>query len=360
MNTNKIRFPMASILFILTFIPNISTILIALSAILSLSVPVQYWILDIWGIISLILPLVVGILLIMKRRGIGLAVVFAIQAINTLINGIMFSELNGFLSVLLLVCKDVLMLFIILANCDIQYINLDYEKLINISKKIWFLPGLISAALSIGNIFVGISDISGGITSLLISTLRVAAILMLGKWLVDPYKKLEENLLEDGSVVSCDEGYCGLGKHIVLCLFTCGIWYLIWIYRTTKFLNKAPNAVQQNPANKLLLCIFVPFYQIYWFYNQGQRIDAMSKQKKLNNSDMATLCLILGIFIPIVACILMQDRINALCTTKTVAAEKETEDDSTTEKLVRYKELLEDGVITQEEFDAKKKQLLGL
>lgn len=155
------------------------------------------------------------------------------------------------------------------------------------------------------------------------------------------------------------QAYCSLGKHIVLCLFTCGIWYLIWTYRTTKYLNKAPNAVQYNPTSKLLLCMFIPFYQIYWFYKHGQRIDAMSKQKKLNNSDMATLCLILGIFIPIVACILMQDRINILSTTKVVVEERK-EDDSTTEQLKKYKELLDGGVISQEEFDAKKKQLLGL
>ncbi len=31
-----------------------------------------------------------------------------------------------------------------------------------------------------------------------------------------------------------------------------------------------------------------------------------------------------------------------------------------TEKLKKYKELLDSGIITQEEFDAKKKQLLGL
>ena len=30
------------------------------------------------------------------------------------------------------------------------------------------------------------------------------------------------------------------------------------------------------------------------------------------------------------------------------------------EELKRYKELLDSGILTQEEFDAKKKQLLGL
>lgn len=33
---------------------------------------------------------------------------------------------------------------------------------------------------------------------------------------------------------------------------------------------------------------------------------------------------------------------------------------NTTEELKKYKELLDSGIITQEEFDAKKKQLLGL
>ena len=105
--------------------------------------------------------------------------------------------------------------------------------------------------------------------------------------------------------------------------------------------------------------MFVPFYQIYWFYKHGQRIDNLSKQKNLNNADMATLCLILGIFIPIVACILMQDRINTLCTSKATVNNPGTADTVALD-LKKYKELLDCGVITQEEFDTKKKQLLGL
>ena len=55
----------------------------------------------------------------------------------------------------------------------------------------------------------------------------------------------------------------------------------------------------------------------------------------------------------------MQDRINILCTTKAVVEETQVEN-STAEQLKKYKELLDMGIITQEEFDAKKKQLLGL
>lgn len=43
-----------------------------------------------------------------------------------------------------------------------------------------------------------------------------------------------------------------------------------------------------------------------------------------------------------------------------VVVEKKSVPVSTTDELKKYKELLDSGVITQEEFDAKKKQLMGL
>lgn len=160
------------------------------------------------------------------------------------------------------------------------------------------------------------------------------------------------------------EIYCEMVKHILLCIFTCGIWYMIWIYKATRYLNRAPDGEQYNPTNKLLLCLFVPFYQIYWFYKHGQKLDSMMKARKLGSSDMATLCLILGIIIPVVACILMQDKFNQLCTVNVIDQREEkpiqkTENEAI-ENLERYKQLLDKGIITQEEFDAKKKQLLGL
>lgn len=166
----------------------------------------------------------------------------------------------------------------------------------------------------------------------------------------------------DADITIKDEVYCSLGKHVVLLLFTFGVWQCIWVYRTTRFLNKAPCAIQQyHPTKKLLLYIFVPFYSIYWFYKHGQRLDSLSNAKRLEKSDMGTLCLILGIFIPIVAAILMQERINAICTAKPVKEQTSAaEERNAAEALRGYKDLLDAGIITQEEFDAKKKQLLGL
>lgn len=163
------------------------------------------------------------------------------------------------------------------------------------------------------------------------------------------------------------EAYCGLVKHILLLLFTFGIWHLIWIYRMTGYTNAVQDEEPRIPTNKLLLSLFVPFYIIYWTYKTAQRVDKMAAAKGLA-SDMATLCLILEIFVPIIPPILLQDKMNNIITAadaRPAAAPKAQKTNNettlgTAEELKTYKELLDSGVITQEEFDAKKKQLLGL
>ena len=157
-------------------------------------------------------------------------------------------------------------------------------------------------------------------------------------------------------------GYISMGAHVCLLLFTFGIWQYIWIYKATKYTNLAKGEEERNPATKLLLCIFIPFYAIYWTYKTAKRIDSISNDRGIH-SDIATLSLILALFIPFVAPIVMQSSINRACTC-TPAGTAKTEDVNTemaiADSLAKYKTLLDQGIITQEEFDAKKKQLLGL
>ena len=184
--------------------------------------------------------------------------------------------------------------------------------------------------------------------------------------------------------------YCGLAKHVLLLLFTFGIWYLIWIYRATGYLNQVEDEPPRNPTTKLLLCMFVPFYGIYWTYKSAQRIDKLSAARGIP-SDLSTLCLILAIFVAIIPPILMQDKINAILSAEgytapagaSYAAPQQPQQSAqpqqaaqqprpnvsfqrpgtyidVPEELKKYKELLDMGAITQEEFDAKKQQLLNL
>ena len=102
-----------------------------------------------------------------------------------------------------------------------------------------------------------------------------------------------------------------LDLHILLLILTFGIWRLIWIYRMTKCLNCVQEEETRNPALNLILCMVVPFYSVYWTYKSAELIDTFAKSKDVR-SDLATLCLFLEIFIPIVPPILMQDKFNEI------------------------------------------------
>jgi transcriptional regulator with XRE-family HTH domain len=97
------------------------------------------------------------------------------------------------------------------------------------------------------------------------------------------------------------EMYVGMLKHILLTLFTLGIYDCIWVYRTTENLNMGGVNEAQSGAKKLLLCIFIPFYRIYWFYAQAKRLENLMRAKDMHTADFAVVTLILAIFIPVVA-----------------------------------------------------------
>ena len=263
----------------------------------------------------------------------------------------------------------------------IAYSFLCYFLLTKKNDKVFFITFCLLFASSIGGvlqtIFVNPTkfdyDVLNAIKDIFVSILGtgiyIVQYLLLYKWFKDPYEK--EKIVDENynNTLDYNESYIDLVKHILLSLFTFGIWMLIWIYKTTNSLNKAPNTEKYDPTKKLLLCMFVPFYMIYWYYKHAEKIDKLNAVAE-KKSDNTTMYLLLAIFIPIVACILMQDNINKLCTSDvcvTQASNSETsvnttvkDEKNTAEALKDYKSLLDMGVITQEEFDAKKKQLLGM
>lgn len=182
-------------------------------------------------------------------------------------------------------------------------------------------------------------------------------------------RQAENNDYTKTAAAASSKIYCGMVKHILLLIFTCGIWELIWTYRVTDYTNAAEGEEYRNPTKKLLLCIFVPFYKVYWTYKTAQRVEKMAVTKGISaDSELAILCLIMAIFVAILPPILLQDKINDILTAddvqpvfyfKEAAAPTETRMD-TADEIKKYKELLDSGAITQEEYDAKKKQLLGL
>lgn len=302
---------------------------------------------------------VLAFALLTKRRDIFLPVGFALAGIACLFS-------LDFRSVLLL-----------LGNWSMAFLAVVFvtdflPQLREQMKKFWFIPPAVMALATL---------LSIGIWFLAFLRLLVtcAGTFLAAMWIAYPEGLPQQTVsasAETGSAATtpAPEIYCGLVKHILLLLFTCGIWLYIWIYRVTGYTNNVQGEENRNPTNKLLLCLFVPFYVIYWMYKTAQRLDKMAAAKNIP-SDLSTLCLILAIFVPIIPPILMQDKLNAIVAPTAApaaytapaapvapapapaapASVSEAADD-----LMKLKELLDAGILTQEEFDAKKKQLLGL
>ena len=152
------------------------------------------------------------------------------------------------------------------------------------------------------------------------------------------------------------EYFISIGIHICLLLITGGIWQLIWIYKATKYSNLVENERQRDPIVSLLLYMFVPFYSIYWTYAIAERIDKIARSRGVQ-SDIATICVVLSIFIGILPPILMQDKMNKIITEGDIYQD---ENEKIAKEIDRYRVMLNQGLITEEEFEAKRRQLLGL
>ena len=105
--------------------------------------------------------------------------------------------------------------------------------------------------------------------------------------------------------------YNGIGKYLFLTIITCGIWNLIWTYKVTKNLNKVSSAASRKPIVELLLCMFLPFYYIYWIFKTAEGVEAYGTTvgKKYN---LNILCLAISFVCPLFSTILIQDKINQI------------------------------------------------
>lgn len=307
--------------------------------------------------------LLISAMLLIQQKDITLSIGFFMVAFCDFVCFIVYSGfVNRFVSILSVAAYVFLGLMSLAA-----YTNL-LPKYKNNIYKIYFIP-IILIAVSIFLSFIStlIIHASSSLRILIYGAAEVAAVVITCRMIGFIYGVPEKTIpirydTEDqtASSVLPKEAFCDMVKHVLLLLFTFGIWNLIWIYKVTGYLNVVKDEEARNPTTKLLLCMFIPFYHIYWTYKSAQRVDKLAKQAGFS-SDIATLCLIMSIFLPIISPIIMQDKMNSILTKKPTAAYPQAEVNiGAANELKNFKDLLDSGVITQEEFEAKKKQLLGL
>lgn len=249
---------------------------------------------------------VIAVALVARQKNIVLGIGFGFLAISALFN------LSASLWKIALYSLFRFITYSLAAFLSIVYLTEFAPRIREKTRMFWFLPVI---CLGVGYVFYFISGIT--VTLFLSLLAQIVGLLLALYWAVNT-ETVSNNYGGQyaGSNASAGAGnsaYCGLFVHVLLLLFTFGIWALIWIYRMTDFTNKAEmdGEGDRNPTTKLLLCMFIPFYQLYWTYKTAQRIDRMANRCGIP-SDISTLCLVLAIFVPIVPPIIMQDKVNTI------------------------------------------------
>ena len=270
-----------------------------------------------------------AVMLFMKRRDLLLVIAAAVpsvvQLLSILIGGTNFL---GFLSFLVNLLVPGFVACFLLPQLE-PYVGKYMEQL----KKYWFIPAGAGALIWFFNMTrlffncIQWGDMAiffqvYGFFNLLQTLLIIGGKLLLCNWMVFPDGLPEEWFESKPSepVYDAETGTYStpasslefnMLTHVLLILFLGGIWLYIWIYRTTKALNNVPGEEDRNPVTKLLLCMFIPFYYIYWVYKSAQRIDKLAAAKGVP-SDISTLSLILAILVGIIPPILMQHKMNEI------------------------------------------------
>ncbi len=105
--------------------------------------------------------------------------------------------------------------------------------------------------------------------------------------------------------------YRKLSSVAILGVVTFGIYQLVWIYKMTKALNLVDDKEQRNPTNKLLLCLFVPMYIIWWFYKSTAAVKKLESVAGIK-SDIGVLCPVFALLCPLIAMVMLQDSLNKI------------------------------------------------
>lgn len=93
--------------------------------------------------------------------------------------------------------------------------------------------------------------------------------------------------------------------HILLSVVLGKFWLWPWVYQTAYGLRKINKGYKRSPAGQLLLFVFIPFYNLYWFFKTGKSVSDCAADKKID-INISRLCVLIAIFSPVIASIILQ------------------------------------------------------
>lgn len=174
-----------------------------------------------------------------------------------------------------------------------------------------------------------------------------------------------------------------------LMFFTFGIYFFIWEYRVTKYMNEQTGE-NMSPVAQVLISFFFPPYVAVWGFLMASQLKKLAAKRNYKIFDgfefvYAVLCLVIPMFhfVMLDYFLLKYNQVEVIETEEDEEHDETNDEFSTVQEIFEeeeepeviepvephvglvdelreYKKLLDRGIITEEEFEKKKKQLLGL
>lgn len=284
----------------------IAGVLFVISAVLSLATAGSFA-----GIVSIAGFVAAAVFMFTRNRSVAAAsgsALLTLSAFISLLNVLKFGNIFIFVNLLNTLAYGGLTIAFLCGMTN--YV----DKYADTIKKLWYLPAVIRL-LALVVTFSAYTGYYYGFAfkffMVIGGLMASAAVLFATVWALFP-----ERIPEVVKTEAENQGYIGLVKHILLLFLTFGIWYLIWLFRTTKFLNRVEDEEPRKPVAELLLCMFIPFYTIFWNWKSVLRVIKLDEQDPM----FKALIMCLSVICPILVPIFLQDAINHMVM-KSVPAE---------------------------------------
>lgn len=102
-----------------------------------------------------------------------------------------------------------------------------------------------------------------------------------------------------------------IGMLILLSIVTCGIYSIYWLWVTIDALDKEGQASNMSSVLQFVLFFFYVGF-IFFGINADANLNAIKAKKGMPTADNKVLYIVLGLLIPIVLVVLVQNEINKI------------------------------------------------
>jgi hypothetical protein len=99
---------------------------------------------------------------------------------------------------------------------------------------------------------------------------------------------------------------------LILCMLTCGLYYLYYMYTVTVEVNNYTGRKEQDPVTDVILTVLTcGLWDLYWDYKMGKRMARMTQMAGLPITDNAVLYLVMDLLqVGLINVVMQQDTLN--------------------------------------------------